>query len=75
MKTTDPIYNGYSIRYIISHFPKGMIKDHKKDYIKNCIEIYKNEISGYNLDYCNSMRNYNFNMIKFYLCLNKNKTN
>ena len=69
MKTTDPIYNGYSIRYIISHFPGGMIKDHKKDYIKNCIEVYKNELSGYNLDYCNSIRNYNFNMIRFYMNL------
>ena len=74
MKTTDPIYNGYSIRYIISNLPEGMIKDHKKEYIKNCIEVYKNELSDYNLDYCNSMRNYNFNMIRFYNNLKNKRT-
>ena len=74
MKTTDPIYNGYSIRYIISNLPEGMIKDHKKESIKNCIEVYKNELSDYNLDYCNSMRNYNFNMIRFYNNLKNKRT-
>ena len=69
MKTTDPIYNGYSIRYIISHFPKGMIKQHKKDYLKNCIEVYQNEKEEYNMEYCNSLRNSNFNMINFYMNL------
>ena len=69
MKTTDPIFNGHSIRYIIAHFPEGMIKVHKKEYIKNCIYVYNNELNGYNLDYCNSVRNYNFNMIKFYMNL------
>ena len=73
MKTTDPIYNGYSIRYIISHFPKEMIKQHKKDYLKNCIEVYKNEKEGYNMEYCNSLRNSNFNMINFYMKLNNIK--
>jgi len=67
MKTTQPIYNGYSIRYIISHLPKNMIKYHKKQYLKNCIEVYENETAGFNLDYCESLRNSNFNMIRFYL--------
>ena len=66
MKTTDPIYNGYSIRYIISHLPEGMAKIHKKMYLKNCIEVFENEKNGFNLGYCESIRNYNFNMIRFY---------
>jgi len=67
MNTTAPIYNGKSIRQILSNLPKNMIKKHKKDYINNCVFVFKNESEGYNLDYCKLVRDSNFRLISFYL--------
>ncbi len=70
MSTTEKIYNGKSIRQILSNLPNGMIKMHKKQYINNCIFVFKNESEGYNLGFCNLVRNSNFELIKFYLSNN-----
>ena len=50
MKTTEPIYNGYSLREILSNLPDELkqFKPHKRQYIQNCIEIYQIEKSGIN---------------------------
>jgi hypothetical protein len=65
--TTQPIYNGLSIRQIISRFHPAMIKQHRRQYLKTCIEVYNNEQSGTNLGYNEAARNSNFNLILFYL--------
>ncbi len=66
MTTTAPIYNGYSIRYILAHLPRNMAKVHRKLYVKNCIEVYRNEQAKMNLGYNECLRNSNFNLIVFY---------
>jgi len=65
--TTQPIYNGLSIRQIISRLHPEMIKQHRKEYLKNCIEVYKNEQSGKNLTWNEGVKNRNLNLILFYL--------
>jgi len=67
MNTEKIIYNNLSIRKIIYRLPINMSKIHKKRYINNCIEVYKNESKNFNLDLCQSLRNENFNLIKNYL--------
>lgn len=68
--TTTPIYNGNSIRQILSKKPYGMTKSDRNWYIKNCIEVYENEKEKVNLGYCNAVRNTNFNITKRYLIAN-----
>jgi hypothetical protein len=60
-------YNGYTLEEIKKNFPKNMIELHKKMYLDNCKQVIKNELSGYNLDYNEAIKNTNFNIIKFYL--------
>jgi len=67
MNTQIKIYNNLSIRQILNKLPLGMAKMHKMLYINNCIFIYKNEPNGYNLGYCELIRNANFNLINLYL--------
>ena len=67
MNTEIKIYNNLSIREIILNLPKNMIKLHKIDYLKNCLFVHLNESKGFNLSYCNSVRNSNNLLIKHYL--------
>jgi len=60
-------YNGLTLDQIKLNFPPNMAEVHKLQYINNCIEVMNNEASGFNLDYNEALRNYNFNLIKFYL--------
>jgi len=63
------IYNGYNIRQILSKMDLKMksCKLHRNQYIKNCIEVYKIEKSGFNLNYAELIRNSNFILTKMYL--------
>lgn len=67
MSTTKKIYNGLSIRQIIKSLPKNMIKQHKKQYIKNCLFVYENESKNINLGFCKLTRDANNILIKTYL--------
>lgn len=71
ISSTQIIYNGYSIRQILSKMPNKLkqFKPHRNLYIENCILIYENEKVKMNLEYCNASRNMNFNLIKMYLNL------
>lgn len=60
------IYNGRTFIQIVRNLNPKMIKIHKKQYLKTCLEVHRNEISGYNLDYNQTLRNANFILIKFY---------
>ena len=66
INTTQPIYNGYSIRYILAHLPRNMAKVHRKLYIQNCIEVYRSEKAKMNLGYAECIRNSNHFLITFY---------
>jgi hypothetical protein len=71
INSTPIIYNGYSIRQILSKMPPKLksFKPHRNLYIENCIIIYENELTKTNLGYCEAIRNMNFNLIKIYLNL------
>ena len=66
MKTAQK-YNGMTIEEINNNLPKNMIEGHKTEYINNCKFVIKNEAAGYNIDYCQTVRNANFNLILFYM--------
>lgn len=59
-------YNGMTIKEIKNNFPKNMIERHRSEYIHNCKYVMKMEKAGYNLAYCQLVRNTNFNLILFY---------
>lgn len=67
INTNKAIYNGLSIRQILSKLPKNMVKTHKKLYIKNCLFVYENENNKVNLGYCRLTRNSNNLLIKTYI--------
>lgn len=71
ISSTQIIYNGYSIRQILSKMPTKLkaFKPHRNLYIENCILIYENEKAKINMEYCQASRNTNFNIIKMYLKL------
>lgn len=60
-------YNGLTLEQIKNNFPLNMADVHKLQYLNNCKQVIKNQISGYNLDYNEALKNYNFNLILFYL--------
>ena len=72
INTLQPIYNGYSIRYILGNLPKNMIKYHRKMYIDNCIEVYKCELHNIDINYSKALRNSNITIIEFYNKVLKN---
>lgn len=65
------IYNGYSIRQILSKMPPKLraFKKHRNLYVENCILVYQNELNKTNLGYCEATRNMNFNLIQMYINL------
>jgi len=69
MNTQIKIYNGLTIKDIVENLPKNMIQQHKKQYIKNCIFVYSNELTKTNLNYCELTRDANNRLIKMYLNL------
>jgi len=74
MKTTEPIYNGYSIRQILNNFPETFSSAEKRFYIKNCIEVNRIEKSGLNRHLLEGLRNFNFAMIRRHYEMNKSNT-
>jgi hypothetical protein len=67
IKLSTKIYNNLSVKQIIKNLPVNMIKQHKKEYLKNCLFVYHNEKIGANLGYCKLTREANFLLIKNYL--------
>jgi hypothetical protein len=59
-------YNGLTLEKIKLNFPPNMAEVHKMQYLNNCKQVINNEASGFNLDYNEALRNYNFNLILFY---------
>jgi len=59
-------YNGMTLQEIEKNLPANMIPEHKKDYLNNCKYVIENESKKFNLDYCQLVRNTNFNTILFY---------
>jgi hypothetical protein len=59
-------YNGLTLEQIKNNLPPNMAEVHKRQYLDNCKQVIKNEASGFNLDYNEALRNYNFNLILFY---------
>ena len=59
-------YNGKNLEQIEKNLPASMIEEHKQLYIENCKYVINNEAQKMNLDYCQTVRNANFNLILFY---------
>lgn len=66
MKTTTPIYNGLTIRQILKNLPKKFSRPERNQYLKNCVEVFKNETAGINAGYNESLRNSNFWLIQYH---------
>ncbi len=62
-----PIYNGYSLKKIIANLPKTFSTNEKKQYVLNCIEVYKNDKANINQGYNKCIRNSNFMLINNHL--------
>lgn len=62
-----PIYNGNSIKTILSRMPKNMPKNEKIKYIVNCIKVYCKESNNIDLTVANQIRNFNHQLTTFYL--------
>jgi|GEM_PF-1453992 len=69
-KESKMLYNGKTLEYIAGNFPANMPEIHREQYLANCKEVIKNESEGFNLDYCQLVRNSNFRLIEFYLTNN-----
>lgn len=59
-------YNGMTLQEIEKNLPANMIPQHKEDYLNNCKYVIENESKKLSLDYCQLVRNTNFNTILFY---------
>lgn len=55
------------LRAIIKNLPEGMVKDHKKMYLNNYLEIKKNEKIRANIAYTICLKNTNHFLIRTYL--------
>jgi hypothetical protein len=60
------IYNGKTFIQIVRNLHPEMIKQHKREYLNRCLEVYSNEKTGYNLDHNQALRNANFILTSFY---------
>lgn len=69
-KTTQPIYNGLSIREILKNLPHTFSKSDRNFYVKNCIEFYKNDSKKINQGYNECIKTTNFDIIKNHLLIN-----
>ncbi len=56
-------YNGKTILEIESQLPANNTDVEKDIYLKNCLEIAKNDVDGVNKDLNELIRNSNFNII------------
>ena len=63
------LYNGYTLEQISNNLPSNMLEIHKKQYLNNVEQVIQNQKSGFNLDYIETIKNSNFNLIQFHLKL------
>ncbi len=64
---TKGLYNGKTIEQIEDNMPDILIPAHKEMYLNNCREVIRNEAEGYNLNYCQRLRDSNFMLIEMVL--------
>lgn len=60
-------YNGKTLAQIEANLHPNMIPAHRRLYLDNCKEVMRNEAAGFNLDYCQTIRNSNFRLTEMYL--------
>ncbi len=64
IQSQKPIYNGKSIREILRNLPPSFSKNERNFYVKNCIEVYKNQFNNINTGLNELIRNTNFMLIQ-----------
>lgn len=76
MKTIEQTtYNGKTLEQIENNLPSNMIQLHKDMYMNNCKKVIECQVSGYNLNEIEVIKNANFilhNM--YYIALTNNTT-
>jgi hypothetical protein len=63
----EGLYNGMTLAEIEANLHPNMIPAHRELYLNNCKEVIENETAGFNLDYCQAVRNSNFRLTEMYL--------
>ena len=67
MKTNEKnTYNGKTLEQIASNLPANMIQLHKDMYLNNCKRVIECQISGYNLNEIEIIKNANFRLMDMY---------
>jgi len=64
------LYNGKTLDQIAANLPANMPEIHREQYLNDCKFVIENETAGFNIDYCQLVRNSNFRLIEFYLTNN-----
>jgi len=64
-----PLYNGMTIEQIENNIRESMSNIHEKEYLDNCRQVITNQMTGYNLNQIDSIKNYNFDLTMYYLVL------
>ena len=76
MKTNEKnTYNGKTLEQIASNLPSNMIQLHKDMYLNNCKRVIECQVSGYNLNEIEIIKNANFILLNmYYIALTNNTT-
>lgn len=61
------LYNGKRIEDIANGLPDTWADCHKLDYINNCRRVIESQTNQMNLEQIEALKNYNFNLVKFYM--------
>lgn len=61
------LYNGKTPEQIEKLIPNTWAACHKSDYMSNVIRVIECQISQTNLHEIEALKNYNFNLVKFYM--------
>ena len=75
MKTEKSLYNGKTLEQIASNLPSNMIQLHKDMYLNNCKRVIECQVSGYNINEIEIIKNANFILLQPYYLEFINNTN
>ena len=66
MKTENSLYNSKTIEQICNNLPECMPQIHKDMYLNNCKRVIECQVSGYNINEIEIIKNANFILLKPY---------
>lgn len=60
------LYNNKTIEQISNNLPSNMPDFHRLEYLENCKKVIERQMTGYNVNEIEGIKNYNFILIKQY---------